>query len=66
MLQLLQESGIELGRAGTDDLRLAADAQVAVELKVAVGSALLWVRRLVFDALDRPVQLLPASIGPIL
>jgi GntR family transcriptional regulator len=64
MLQLLQESGIELGRAEQTISARQADAQVAVELQVALGSALLWVRRVVYDALDRPVQLLHGLYRP--
>jgi GntR family transcriptional regulator len=41
-----------------------ADAQVAQELEVAVGTALLSVRRLVFDAADRPVLLLHGLYRP--
>jgi GntR family transcriptional regulator len=41
-----------------------ADAQVAMELEVAVGTALLSVRRLVFDAADRPVLLLLGLYRP--
>ena len=58
VLQLLEESGIELGRARQTVTASAANAQVARELDVAVGTALLSVRRLVYDSADRPVQLL--------
>ena len=64
ILQLLQESGIELGRAVQTVSARQADAQVAAELQVAVGTALLSVRRLVFDSDDRPVQLLRGLYRP--
>ncbi len=53
MLQLLEESGIELGRVVQTISARQADAQVAQELQVAVGTALLSVRRLVHDADDQ-------------
>jgi GntR family transcriptional regulator len=64
ILQLLEESGIELGRAMQTVSARQADAQVALELEVAVGTALLSVRRLVFDAADRPVLLLHGLYRP--
>jgi GntR family transcriptional regulator len=64
MLQLLEESGIELGRVVQTISARQADAQVGQELQVAVGSALLSVRRLVHDADDRPVQLLHGLYRP--
>jgi GntR family transcriptional regulator len=64
ILQLLEESGIELGRAMQTVSARQADAQVAMELEVAVGTALLSVRRLVFDAADRPVLLLHGLYRP--
>ena len=42
----------------------AANAQVAKALDVAVGTALLSVRRLVYDSADRPVQLLHGLYRP--
>jgi GntR family transcriptional regulator len=64
VLQLLEESGIELGRARQTVTASAANAQVARELDVAVGTALLSVRRLVYDSADRPVQLLHGLYRP--
>jgi GntR family transcriptional regulator len=64
MLQLLEESGVELGRAVQTVSASQADARVAAELAVAVGTAMLSVRRLVFDASDRPVQLLHGLYRP--
>ena len=47
-----------------DDVVLPADAQVATELAVPVGSALLAVRRLIYDTQDRPVQWLHGLYRP--
>jgi len=64
MLELLEESGIELGRAVQTISARQANAEVARELKVALGTALLSVRRLVHDTDDRPVQLLHGLYRP--
>ena len=64
MLQLLEEAGIELGRAQQTISARQADAVVAKELGVAIATALLSVRRLVFDANDRPVQWLEGLYRP--
>ena len=56
ILRLLEESGVELGRAQQTVSARQADAQVAAQLEVAVGTALLAVQRLVFDVHERPVQ----------
>ena len=64
MLQLLQESGLELGRAVQTVSARQADARVAAELQVAMGTAMLSVRRLVYDIADRPVQLLHGLYRP--
>lgn len=64
ILQLLQDSGIVLGRARQTVSARAANAQVAKALQVPVGTALLSVRRLVMDADDRPVQLLHGLYRP--
>jgi GntR family transcriptional regulator len=64
MLQLLQESGVQPARAVQTVSARQADAKVASELQVAVGAALLWVRRLVHDVDDRPVQLLHGLYRP--
>ncbi len=64
MLQLLEESGLELGRAVQTVSARQADARVAAELQVAVGTAMLSVQRLVYDASDRPVQLLQGLYRP--
>lgn len=64
MLQLLQEAGLEAGRAVQTVSARQADAQVAAELQVPVGAALLWVRRLVYDVRERPIQLLHGLYRP--
>ena len=64
MLELLEASGIELGHVVQTISARQADAQVAHELQVALGSALLSVRRLVHDVDDRPVQLLHGLYRP--
>jgi GntR family transcriptional regulator len=64
LLQLLSEAGVELGRAQQTISARQADARVADALDVAIGSALLSVRRLVFDANDRPVQWLEGLYRP--
>ena len=63
-MQLLEESGVELGRARQTISARQADALVAAELDVAIGTALLDVRRLVFDAQDKPVQWLHGLYRP--
>jgi GntR family transcriptional regulator len=64
VLQLLEASGVELGRAQQMVSARQADAVVATELQVPVGTALLAVRRLVFDVNDRPVQWLNGLYRP--
>lgn len=64
MLQILEESGVDLGRATQTVSARQADALAARELQVPLGSALLSVRRLVFDVNDRPVQLLHGLYRP--
>jgi GntR family transcriptional regulator len=64
MLQLLEEAGVALGRAQQTISARQADAVVAQELGVAIGTALLSVRRRVFDLQDRPVQWLEGLYRP--
>ena len=64
MLQLMQEAGLQPGRAAQTVSARQADAGVAAELQVPMGAALLWVRRLVYDTQDRPVQLLHGLYRP--
>ncbi len=64
ILRLLEESGVELGWARQTVSARQADAAVATQLAVPVGTALLAVRRLVFDVNDRPVQWLHGLYRP--
>ncbi|MDB5851282.1 MAG: GntR family transcriptional regulator [Rhodoferax sp.] len=64
ILLLLEESGIALGRAHQTVSARQADATIASELGVAVGSALLAVRRIVYDTDERPVQWLHGLYRP--
>ncbi len=64
MLQLLADAGVNLGRARQTVSARQADAEVASRLDVTIGSALLFVRRLVFDTDERPVQLLHGLYRP--
>lgn len=64
MLQLLEESGVQWGRARQTLSARQADAEVAAQLDVPLGTALLSVQRLVYDASDRPVQLLQGLYRP--
>lgn len=64
ILVLLEESGVEIGGARQSLSARLADAGVARLLDVEVGSALLAVQRLVFDANERPVQWLQGLYRP--
>lgn len=64
ILRLIEESGVEMGRARQTVSARQADGTVARELDVAVGTALLAVNRLVFDVNDRPVQWLHGLYRP--
>lgn len=64
ILVLIEESGVHVGRAHQTISARLADAQVAEHLGVSVGSALLAVRRVVFDTADRPVQFLHGLYRP--
>ena len=64
ILRLLEESGIELGRARQTVSARQADALVAAELEVPVGTALLSVHRVVYDTQNRPVQWLNGLYRP--
>jgi GntR family transcriptional regulator len=61
---LLEESGVHVGRAHQTISARLADAAVAEHLDVAVGTALLAVRRLIYDVDDRPVQWLHGLYRP--
>lgn len=64
ILLLLEESGVKVGRAVQTISARLADAQVAQHLDLPVGSALLAVRRLIYDDQDRPVQWLHGLYRP--
>ncbi|HXD42801.1 MAG TPA: GntR family transcriptional regulator [Ramlibacter sp.] len=64
ILLLLEESGVKVGRAVQTISARLADAEVAGHLDLAVGSALLAVRRLIYDEQERPVQWLHGLYRP--
>ena len=64
ILMLLEQSGVQVGRATQVISARLADAEVAPHLDVAVGSALLSVQRVVFDRRNRPVQWLLGLYRP--
>lgn len=64
ILVLLEESGVKVGRAHQTISAKLADAEVARHLDLAVGSALLAVRRLIYDDQERPIQLLHGLYRP--
>ncbi len=64
ILVLLEESGVKVGRAEQSISARLADAEVAGRLQVEVGSALLAVRRVIFDDQERPVQWLHGLYRP--
>jgi GntR family transcriptional regulator len=64
ILMLLEESGVRVGGARQTISARLADAQVALHLGIAVGSALLAVRRLIHDEQGRPVQWLHGLYRP--
>lgn len=64
ILVLLESSGVNVGRAEQTISARLADADMAQHLDVAVGSALLSVRRLILDTQDQPVQWLHGMYRP--
>ena len=64
ILVLLEEAGVRVGDAHQTISARLADAQVATHLGIAVGSALLAVRRLIHDEAGRPVQWLNGLYRP--
>jgi GntR family transcriptional regulator len=64
ILVLMEAAGVKVGRAHQTISARLADVLVAKHLEVAVGSALLAVRRLVYDDQDRPVQWLHGLYRP--
>jgi GntR family transcriptional regulator len=64
ILLLLEEAGVRVGGAHQTISARLADAQVAAHLGIAVGSALLAVRRLIHDEKGKPVQWLHGLYRP--
>lgn len=64
ILVLLEEAGVRVGGARQTISARLADSQVATHLGVAVGSALMAVRRLIHDEDGRPVQWLHGLYRP--
>lgn len=64
ILLLLEEAGVKVGRAVQTISAGLADAEIAGHLDLAVGSALLTVRRLIYDEQERPVQWLHGLYRP--
>jgi GntR family transcriptional regulator len=64
ILLLIEEAGVKVGRAVQTISARLADAEVAGHLDLAVGSALLAVRRLIYDEQERPVQWLHGLYRP--
>ena len=64
ILVLLEESGVKVGRAHQTISAKLADAEVARHLDVAVGTALLAVRRVIYNDADEPVQWLHGLYRP--
>jgi GntR family transcriptional regulator len=64
ILVLLEEAGVKVGRAEQSISARLADAEMARHLDVPVGSALLAVRRLIYDVQEKPVQWLLGLYRP--
>jgi len=64
ILLLLEGSGVRIGRAAQSISACPASAEVAAQLGVKRGSALLAVDRLVYDTDERPVQWLQGLYRP--
>jgi GntR family transcriptional regulator len=64
ILVLLEEAGVNVGRAEQTISARLADAEMARHLDVPVGSALLAVRRLIYDDQEKPVQWLLGLYRP--
>ncbi|HTP71621.1 MAG TPA: GntR family transcriptional regulator [Burkholderiaceae bacterium] len=64
ILVLMAQAGVQIGRATQSMSARLADAEVAHQLDVAVGSALFAVQRLVFDRRGEPVQWLLGLYRP--
>ncbi|MEO3388623.1 GntR family transcriptional regulator [Mesorhizobium sp. CAU 1741] len=64
LLLLMERAGIKVSAADQSVSAKLADTMVAPLLQVETGSPLLWVKRLVFDQNDRPVEYLHALYRP--
>jgi GntR family transcriptional regulator len=64
ILVLLEESGIHVGRAVQTISAQLADVHTAQHLEVAIGSALLAVKRVIFDRQNKPVMWLHGLYRP--
>lgn len=64
ILVLLEQAGVKVGRAHQTISARLADNVLAQHLDVAVGSALLAVRRLIYDEDEKPVQWLHGFYRP--
>lgn len=64
LLVLLEQAGVEIGRATQSISARQADAQVAALLGVDLGSALLYVDRVVYDSDNRPIEWLQGLYRP--
>jgi GntR family transcriptional regulator len=64
ILVLIEEAGVKVGRAEQNISACLADSQVAQYLGVEVGSALLAVKRKVYNNLDQPIQWLHGLYRP--
>lgn len=64
LLLLMERAGIKVAAADQSVSAKLADTMVAPLLQVETGSALLWVKRLVFDRDGRPVEYLHALYRP--
>jgi GntR family transcriptional regulator len=64
ILVLIEEAGVKVGRAEQNISACLADSQVAQYLEVEVGSALLAVKRKVYNNQDQPIQWLHGLYRP--
>jgi GntR family transcriptional regulator len=64
MLRLLHEAGVQIGAARQTISATLADANLASELQVEIGSPILRVSRTVLDVSGRPVQHILAQFRP--
>jgi GntR family transcriptional regulator len=64
ILVLIEQTGVKVGRAEQNISACLADSQVAEHLGVEVGSALLTVKRKVYNNRDEPIQWLHGLYRP--